>query len=132
MVVTGDEARLRQVAANLLANAAVHTPPGTPRARAGAGRGRPGPRSRWRTRARGLPPDEADRVFERFYRADAARSRASGGTGLGLSIVAAIAEAHGGRARWTPPPVPGPAFGSSCPWRRRRQKPPRSSWPVAA
>ena len=43
-----------------------------------------------------MTTEEAERVFERFYRADPSRSRASGGVGLGLSIVAAVAEAHGG------------------------------------
>ena len=44
----------------------------------------------------GLPADELDQVFRRFYRADQSRSRENGGVGLGLSIVAAIAEAHQG------------------------------------
>jgi two-component system OmpR family sensor kinase len=44
----------------------------------------------------GMPPEQAQRVFERFYRADAARNRASGGTGLGLAIVAGLVQAHGG------------------------------------
>ena len=44
----------------------------------------------------GIPPEHADRVFERFYRVDASRGRDSGGAGLGMAIVAAIVEAHGG------------------------------------
>ena len=47
----------------------------------------------------GLTEEQAARVFERFYRADTSRARASGGVGLGLSIVAAVAEAHGGTRR---------------------------------
>jgi two-component system OmpR family sensor kinase len=94
--VTGDEARLRQVVGNLVHNAILHTPVGTPvevRVRAESGDAvlevaDKGP---------GLPPDQAERVFERFYRADPARGRASGGSGLGLAIVAAIVAAHGGR-----------------------------------
>ena len=47
----------------------------------------------------GIDPAAAERVFERFYRADTSRSRDNGGVGLGLSIVAAITDAHGGRVR---------------------------------
>lgn len=47
----------------------------------------------------GVPPDERERVFERFARLDAARSDADGGTGLGLAIVAEIVQAHGGQVR---------------------------------
>jgi two-component system OmpR family sensor kinase len=48
----------------------------------------------------GLPPDEAAHVFERFWRADKARTRARGGSGLGLAIVATIVAAHGGTVRF--------------------------------
>ncbi|MHB8670998.1 MAG: sensor histidine kinase [Acidimicrobiales bacterium] len=98
VMVRGDEHRLRQVMANLLANVRVHTPPGVAvevDVRATADRGvvlevaDHGP---------GMAPEVAERAFERFYRADPSRARVHGGTGLGLSIVAAIAEAHGGRA----------------------------------
>ena len=58
----------------------------------------------------GIPPEDAERVFERFYRADPSRSRESGGAGLGLSIVAAVAEAHGGAARVEPSSEGGARF----------------------
>ncbi len=110
-LVTGDESRLRQVIDNLLANAVTHTPDaGSVDVRVGTRAAGPddvagglrvvlevaddGP---------GLAADEAQRVFERFYRADPSRSRGlgaaggTGGAGLGLSIVAALVTAHGGR-----------------------------------
>ena len=58
----------------------------------------------------GVPPEMADRVFERFFRADESRTRSSGGAGLGLAIVSAIAAAHGGRAEMESTPGEGATF----------------------
>ncbi|HVA23041.1 MAG TPA: HAMP domain-containing sensor histidine kinase, partial [Chloroflexota bacterium] len=94
-VVTGDELRLRQVVANLVRNALVHTPAGTC---VEISTEVVGDYALLKVidHGRGIPPDIAGRVFERFYRADPARSRANGSSGLGLSIVAAIVTAHDG------------------------------------
>jgi two-component system OmpR family sensor kinase len=97
VVVMGDDVRLRQVAANLLANVRAHTPPRTPAAVRVITEGD------WAVfevadRGPGMSADDAEHVFERFYRSDPSRSRHHGGAGLGLAIVAAIVEAHGGRA----------------------------------
>jgi two-component system, OmpR family, sensor kinase len=91
----GDEARLRQVAANLLANAVAHTPPGTP-VTVGAEAVDGNAILSVADRGPGLTADEAERAFEPFYRSDPSRDRTTGGVGLGLAIVAAIAKAHGG------------------------------------
>jgi len=112
--VTGDEARLRQVLDNLLANARAHTPAGTPvsvELRRVDG---------WAEltvadHGPGLTEEQAERVFERFYRADTSRARASGGAGLGLSIVAAVTEAHGGTAAARPTPGGGATFVVTLP-----------------
>jgi two-component system OmpR family sensor kinase len=99
LVVLGDGQRLRQVLANLVDNALTHTPAGSPvEVRVGAAPldGRPGAAVEVVDHGPGLTPEQAERVFERFYRADPARSRAVGGTGLGLSIVAALVAVHGG------------------------------------
>ena len=94
--VLGDRDRLRQIVDNLLSNVRSHTPAGSP---ARVVVGREGERAviEVSDTGPGLTPEELDRIFERFYRADGSRSRASGGVGLGLSIVAAVARAHGGR-----------------------------------
>lgn len=58
----------------------------------------------------GLPAAQAERVFERFYRAERSRSRAHGGSGLGLSIVAALVHAHGGSVELETAPGEGALF----------------------
>lgn len=99
-VTRGDEDRLRQVVANLVGNVVQHTPAGTP-VEVAVGRcavdGGAHAVLEVRDHGPGIPPEHVDRVFERFYRVDAARGRTSGGSGLGMAIVAAIVDAHGGR-----------------------------------
>ncbi|HEU4466683.1 MAG TPA: ATP-binding protein, partial [Agromyces sp.] len=101
LTVAGDESRLRQVLANLLANARVHTPEGTkvivrlqPRAATD------GAAERVRVTVTddgpGIDPEVRATLFERFARGDASRSRRAGSTGLGLAIVRAVVEAHRG------------------------------------
>ncbi|EWM15698.1 cell wall metabolism sensor histidine kinase WalK [Kutzneria sp. 744] len=116
--VTGDENRLREVLQNLISNALVHTPSGTEvdvRVTGSSGRvelvvADNGP---------GLDEATADRVFERFFRADQARSPGTGGTGLGLSIVRSIVAAHGGSVELVTRPGQGCVFTvrlSSASW----------------
>jgi two-component system, OmpR family, sensor kinase len=94
--VQGERDQLRQVLANLVRNALVHTPAGTP---IEVSVEHPGGEARLEVRDHGpgLPTDDADALFERFWRAEAGRERGKGGAGLGLAIVAAIIDAHGGR-----------------------------------
>ncbi|MFE7270197.1 sensor histidine kinase [Streptomyces sp. NPDC057623] len=98
-----DPQRIRQVLDNLLTNAAVHTPAGTEVSVAvsvanGAAQARiadAGP---------GIPPADRERVFDRFYRVDKARSRDRGGSGLGLAVAQSLVAAHGGRIDLTSEP----------------------------
>ncbi|MEV5551824.1 ATP-binding protein [Streptomyces sp. NPDC052309] len=91
-----DEERLRQVVTNLVGNAVTHSPSGTP-IRIGVGVEGGAAVLEVADQGPGLTPEERQRVFERFYRADASRSRATGGgAGLGLSIVHSLVTAHGG------------------------------------
>lgn len=94
--VPGDQARLHQVLANLLANARTHTPAGT---RVVTSLRRDGDRVRLSVSddGPGVPHTLQENVFERFTRGDEARTRAEGSTGLGLSIVDAVTRSHGGR-----------------------------------
>ena len=96
--VLGDAHQLRQVLGNLLRNALVHTPAGTPIEVSVE----PRPdvvRVTVRDHGPGLPTDDADAIFERFWRAEGGRERGKGGAGLGLAIVAGIVDAHDGRVR---------------------------------
>jgi two-component system, OmpR family, sensor kinase len=112
LVVLGDDARLRQVIGNLMTNALTHTPPEasvTLRLRTEGDQAvvevaDTGP---------GLTPEQAEHVFERFYRVDAARTRRADGTtgtGLGLAIVAALVAAHNGSVEVTETPGGGATF----------------------
>jgi two-component system OmpR family sensor kinase len=96
--IDGDAGRLRQVLDNLLDNARVHTPAGTP-ARVRVARDGEAVVLTVDDEGPGLTPEAHERVFERFYRDDGARSRETGGAGLGLAIVDAITTAHGGEVR---------------------------------
>jgi two-component system OmpR family sensor kinase len=112
--VLGDEARLRQVLGNLVANAVQHTPDtagitvrvGTDGDNAVLEVCDEGP---------GMSREDAQRVFERFYRTDTSRARASGGTGLGLSIVDSLVYAHGGTVSVTTAPGQGCRFKVNLP-----------------
>jgi two-component system OmpR family sensor kinase len=114
VIVVGDDARLRQVVGNLVTNALTHTPDSASvtirlsveetASETGddeADSSLPGARVAVLEVADtgpGLSPDDAQRVFERFYRVEESRTRSMGGSGLGLSIVAALTAAHGGTA----------------------------------
>ncbi len=94
--VQGHPEQLRQVLANLTRNAVVHTPSATPIEITVTSADSQAV-IEVRDHGPGLPPDAGDRLFERFWRPEAGRSRGPGGAGLGLAIVKAIVEAHGGQ-----------------------------------
>jgi two-component system, OmpR family, sensor kinase len=107
--VSGDPHQLRQVLANLLRNALVHTPPGTP-VELQVAREAGEVALRMRDHGPGLPGDDPDALFERFWRAEGGRERGKGGAGLGLAIVAGIVDAHGGRVSAGNAPDGGAVF----------------------
>jgi signal transduction histidine kinase len=124
-LVIGDEVGLRQVVGNLMSNAMTHTPDGTPiditirvdnlsNGHAPVA-GEPAVILEVTDHGPGLSPEQAEHVFERFYRTDRARSRTAGGTGLGLAIVAAMISAHHGEVWVDSRPGEGATFGFALP-----------------
>jgi len=128
-LVEGDEPRLRQVIGNLVNNALTYTPPATPvRVKIASGTLTPPAKGDGTPRPAvpavildveddgpGMSAEQAQHVFERFYRADQARNRASGGTGLGLAIVAGLVAAHGGTVSVRATPGQGANFQVKLP-----------------
>jgi two-component system OmpR family sensor kinase len=117
-LVLGDEVRLRQVIGNLMSNALSHTPDGTPvtvAILAGPREPVPSVVLEVTDHGPGMPPEQAEHVFERFYRGDQARTRKAGGTGLGLAIVAALVAAHGGSVALRTAPGQGSTFRVTLP-----------------
>jgi heavy metal sensor kinase len=96
LVIRGDRIRLKQLFRNLLENAIRYTPSGGTISVSAVRQGKTGIIA-VRDTGIGIPEEHLPHIFERFYRADKARSRADGGAGLGLSICQHIAEVHGGR-----------------------------------
>src|ERR1700678_4143566 len=115
LVVLADNDRMRQVISNLLDNAIKYGRDGGKT----SVEGRPLPDGRLEIAVvddgPGIPKDAQDRIFERFYRVDKARSREQGGTGLGLAIVKHVIGAHGGEVRLESEPGSGSRFIFSLP-----------------
>lgn len=114
--------KIAQVISNLLSNVLQHTPAGTAvdvavgveRMNSAAGMVSMAI-IEVRDHGPGIPPDKQEKVFERFYRVDTSRSRASGGSGLGLAIVASIAAAHHGSANVSATPGGGTTVSLNFP-----------------
>jgi two-component system sensor histidine kinase KdpD len=115
-LINVDGALLEQVLVNLLENAAKYTPAGSPveiSARVAVGGGALGVSVA--DRGPGIPAGEAERLFEKFYRAHGDRERAQSGVGLGLTICRAIVHAHGGAIRAENRPGGGALFTFTLP-----------------
>ena len=116
VALRGDDSRLRQVLSNLIGNALMHTADDV---LVEVRTGQVGDRAvvEVRDHGAGIAPDVAERVFERFYRVDKARSRERGGSGLGLAIVAAIVGQHQGHVEVLETPGGGATFRVELPAR---------------
>ncbi len=112
--ILGDPHQLRQVMANLLTNAVVHTPAGTP-VEVSLARGDGEAVITVRDHGPGIEDGTEEQIFERFWRQSSSRGRESGGAGLGLAIVAGVVAAHGGRAGAANDPEGGAVFTVALP-----------------
>ena len=97
--INADPTAFRQIVTNLVENAIRYTPAGSVTLSTRCSDG--GTWLEVRDTGIGIAPEHLPRIFERFYRVDAGRSREQGGTGLGLAIVRHLADAHGGRVEAT-------------------------------
>jgi signal transduction histidine kinase len=102
LVGAGDPGRIHEVLTNLLSNAVRHSPGGG-EVRVRGTRAPSGVRIAVSDEGAGLPAEDVERIFDRFYRVDAARQSGTGGAGLGLAIARSIVELHGGSIRAAPP-----------------------------
>ena len=116
VVVDGDELRLRQIIDNLRTYIRIHTPEGT-RAHVTLRTDDDQAVLEVRDNGPGIPAEHAAHVFERFYRADASRSREAGGSGLGLAIVASTIHAHHGSVHLETATTTGAVFRAYLPLR---------------
>ena len=120
-MIEGDRDRLEQVMMNVVGNAIKYTPDGGVIAVDAGVRGR----KVWITVSDtgiGIPQQDRERIFDRFYRVDKARSRESGGTGLGLSIAREIVMRHHGSIALAPHEGPGTTIRISLPIRQREEE----------
>ncbi|MBX3098618.1 MAG: HAMP domain-containing histidine kinase [Salinibacterium sp.] len=115
-LVLAEENKIRQVIANLVGNAMRFTPSGSP-IEIGVGVDATERVAILSVidHGEGIPPQIREKIFERFYRADSSRQRATGGSGLGLAIVAAIVKAHGGSVDMVETPGGGATFRVKLP-----------------
>ena len=130
-IVLAEENKIRQVIANLLGNALRFSPAGTP-LEIGVGTD---PRAGHAVVAvidhgEGVPPENRDKIFQRFWRADTSRARETGGSGLGLAIVAAIVKAHRGSVDIIDTPGGGATFRVWLPLAPELAHSPGESGPV--
>lgn len=126
LVVTCDAERIHQMVDNLLGNAVRHSPAGSPVVLRLRSEGTTAV-IEVSDRGPGVAPEDAERIFEPFFRADFARARATGGAGLGLAIVASIVEAHGGSVGVRPGEGGGACFWVRLPANGRSGSPPEPS-----